>query len=110
MGSGPGERSGKQNWGGARAGAGRPRRKAGEKRLALSVTVADRQWALVHLYAEQHGLSVSEVVDRMLACIHEVEPFAAFFGAWFEANSLEETLDHLTAGRERVVPKASPKP
>lgn len=103
------EKSGSgKNWGGARAGAGRPAKQPGHRRLSLSVTVADRHWASVYLYAQRHGLSASEVMDQLLARALEVEPFASFFADWFAEHTLAETLEDLARGRERVVPKASP--
>jgi hypothetical protein len=95
-----------KRWGGARPGAGRPAKQPGHRRLALSVTVADRHWANVHLYAEQHGLSASEVLDGMLACALLSQPYQSFLDTWYDTHTLEETLQHLAAGRERIVPKA----
>ena len=95
-----------KNWGGARVGAGRPAKQLGQRRLALSMTVADCHWANLHLFAQHHGLGTSDVLDRMLAQAMATEPYASFLAAWYDGHTLEQTLEHLAAGRERRVPKA----
>jgi hypothetical protein len=98
----------KKNWGGARVGAGRPAKQPGQRRLALSVTVADHHWANVHVYATHHGMSASEVLDGMLAQASRCEPYENFLKGWHASHTLEETLKHLSAGRERIIPKSAP--
>jgi hypothetical protein len=98
-----------KKWGGARAGAGRPAKQPGVRRLALSVTVTDKHWAAVHIYAQQLGLSASEVLDGMIGAALAGAPYDSFFETWNATHTLDETLQHLAQGRERIVPKA-PRP
>lgn len=93
-------------WGGARPGAGRPAKQPGHRRVAISTTISDRNWATLHLLAEQQGRSVSEVIDTIIAQACATPPLKAIVDAWFETHTLEETLAHLQSGREKVVPKA----
>ncbi|MDB5097871.1 MAG: hypothetical protein JWM80_2292 [Cyanobacteria bacterium RYN_339] len=95
-----------KKWGGARQGAGRPAKQPGHRRPALSVTVTDTHWAAVHLFAQHHGQSASEVLDGMIGCALAGEPYASFFASWYATHTLDETLQHLAQGRERIVPKA----
>jgi hypothetical protein len=98
-----------KNWGGARQGAGRPAKQPGKRRMALSATVSDRHWAAVHVYAQHQGVGISEALDGLIGMALAHEPYAGFFEAWNATHTLEETLEHLAQGRERVVPKA-PQP
>jgi hypothetical protein len=63
------------SWGGKRTGAGRKPKVAGEKRKALSVTIAERNWDHARAIAERSGQTLSEVVDAMLAAAATLPAF-----------------------------------
>lgn len=89
--------------GGARPGAGRPPKEPGQKRMVLSTTVSQQCWTDVHLYAESHGRSVSEVVEALLTMGCQQAPFNEFYTGWYASRTPSETFESLRGRRARPV-------
>jgi hypothetical protein len=70
--------------------------------MVLSTTVSQQCWTDVHLYAESHGRSVSEVVEALLTMGRQQAPFNEFYTGWYASRTPSETFESLRRRRART--------
>lgn len=71
--------------------------------MVLSTTVSQQCWTDVHLYAESHGRSVSEVVEALLTTGCKQAPYQEFYTGWYASRTPLETFESLRRRRARPV-------
>ncbi|MNS49594.1 hypothetical protein D3C72_822050 [compost metagenome] len=75
--------------------------------MVLSTTVSQQCWTDVHLYAESHGRSVSEVVEELLTMGRQQAPYHEFYTGWYASRTPSETFESLRRRRARPVDSTS---
>jgi hypothetical protein len=75
--------------------------------MVLSTTVSQQCWTDVHLYAESHGRSVSEVVEELLAMGRQQAPYQEFYTGWYASRTPLETFESLRRRRARAAESAA---